>query len=520
LLSGKISTGIFCTISLIVLGRVEEFLYRTFSHQEFALAIIAAGIYYFYRERFILAAAILGIAANFHALYSLFPFIYLATYLVLERRRLELKKIFAAAGIFLLAASPLIFLVIKKFIQPGSGAPAPALQEWLKLYFLACPQNFVFYTHTLKEAFSSIPAFFEITKNYWELAVLFALNYYCNPLFRQDKKTRAALWAATGLLIFSAVFSHLYPIRLIVDLNLVRNTQYMLFFLLGYTIVLAADSAVKRPLFITGLIAIFLPLIRFGDFIQIGALLAIGFILAMPNAWPKNLLNKLKTFAFFIGAAVSAYFIFCQFQTHHYRGSIVNSLLAIWIMTAVLMLFGLIAKKYSQKTFFRLAFLSMILGVMFINFVYYHRQHLRIEKEGAGVWQIQRNWVDIQNYIRANTPKGALFLTPYDTEMGGFRIGAERPVVVCYRDCGIIGFDYPAAVEWQKRVKDVAAFQVIARNPIGDAIKTAITKYRVNYIVFMNYANPGNVPFLKKLYENEVFSLYQVLVNPVLDTRY
>lgn len=77
-ISGRVSIGIFCTLNLILLGRVDEFLYRTFSHQEFALAIIAAGIYYFYRERFILSAALLGLAANFHALYSLFPFLYLA----------------------------------------------------------------------------------------------------------------------------------------------------------------------------------------------------------------------------------------------------------------------------------------------------------------------------------------------------------------------------------------------------------------------------------------------------------
>jgi hypothetical protein len=102
--------------------------------------------------------------------------------------------------------------------------------------------------------------------------------------------------------------------------------------------------------------------------------------------------------------------------------------------------------------------------------------------------------------------------------MGGFRIASERPIVVCYRDCGIIGFDYKAAVEWQKRLNDVDGFKVFVKQPaaVDQAVKTAILKYHVNYIVFMTYIQPGKtIPILEYVYANEVFALYKVNVNPV-----
>ena len=75
-------TAFLCAFMFIVMGRVEDFLYRTFSHQEFTLAIIFAGLYFFYKERFILASAILGITLNLHALYGIMAMMYVGFYLL------------------------------------------------------------------------------------------------------------------------------------------------------------------------------------------------------------------------------------------------------------------------------------------------------------------------------------------------------------------------------------------------------------------------------------------------------
>ncbi len=42
-----------------------------------------------------------------------------------------------------------------------------------------------------------------------------------------------------------------------------------------------------------------------------------------------------------------------------------------------------------------------------------------------------------------------------------------------------------------------------------------IPEYKVNYIVFMNYLAPKANPILKPVYRNTVFSLYEVLINPI-----
>lgn len=47
LISRNRFSAMLCVLSFILVFRVEEFLYRTFSHQEFALALIMAALYYF-----------------------------------------------------------------------------------------------------------------------------------------------------------------------------------------------------------------------------------------------------------------------------------------------------------------------------------------------------------------------------------------------------------------------------------------------------------------------------------------
>jgi len=89
-------------------------------------------------------------------------------------------------------------------------------------------------------------------------------------------------------------------------------------------------------------------------------------------------------------------------------------------------------------------------------------------------------------------------------------------VVVCTRDCGIIGFDYPATVEWSKRMQDVKGFVVMTHNTneVTQAVVNAIVKYKVDYIVFMKYYAPtDNDPHFYRMYTNEVFSLFKVRVN-------
>lgn len=459
-------TAAICSLSFILLGRVEEFLYRTFSHQEFALGIIMAGLYFFYKDRFILAAAILGLAANFHLVYSLFPMIYLNVFLLIFRKDRKWETILKSNGIFLLLASPVVILAVQKYFG-GTPAVRPSQEEWLPLYYLACPQNFIFNATPLHELTSSLKVFFTATREYIFLFLLYLINIIFFRPFEKDHKIYAMSVSAVTMLAISFIFTYVAPNRFIIDLNLIRNVQYLLFFYAGYTVVLLADTVTKRGA-VAGLIC--------------------GFLL---------MLLRVPSLDHFT-------------QPYLQMALIISGLLFLNLAA------GFIKKLSPWMASQKRLFLIIPLVVVFCTYSLFHVRYLKIVHTGGGFWQMQRNWIDIQKYAKEHTPKNALFLIPNDTEMGGFRIYAERPIVVCYRDCGIVGFDYRAVVDWQKRLNDVENFKVLIRGDLQKAIFTALVKYKVNYIIFMNYAQPNSAsPILEKLYENEVFALYKVLSNPL-----
>lgn len=521
LISGRIYSAVICALTIILIVRVEEFLYRTFSHSEFALAFAMAGVYYFYKERFLLAAALLGLAVNFHALYALFPFLYLIGYLLWRHRREGIKSLFLAVFkpsiAFLIFMLPLVIMIIKK--HAAGTLPPVAVKDWFPLYMLACPQNFIFYTHTFKDMFSSFSNFFDTTNAYGKLLLLYLLNFFFLPEFRKDLKTQSCLTVASLLLIFSAVFSHIIPIRFIVDLNLIRNDQYMLFFLVGYTTLLFISCMQHCRLHTAWLLAMAFPFIRFSGYIQTFATLIMLAVLGAEYAVRITEVKK-RTIALifswvniFLWTGVMAW----QFrETTRFNPTALKVFVVIVILLTINYLIGRIfAVNSKSQRVVRQLFFAIILSGLFVNFVIYHITHIDYERNGTGFWQLQRNWIDMQKYVQKNTPKQALFLVPYDTEMGGFRIFSERKIVVCYRDIGIIGFDFPAAQEWQERIQDVEPFKVFANESLAPALQNAIFKYRVNYIVFMKYTNLEKVTFLKPIYQNDAFYLYQVLRNPV-----
>ena len=501
-------TGVLCAVMLILLGRVEEFLYRTFSHQEFALAFIMGGIYFFYTNRFTWAAIIWGLSANIHSLYSLFPFLYMLVFLTSHFSRYGGRTILKASLAFLLSLSPLLIWMKTGHILPSSGPP-PGTQEWLALYHLACPQNFLFLNTDLAEMGKHLSVFLEATASYWAILGLYVLNLYFNPVFRKDKKVNAVLLTAFISLLVSFVFTYIFPKRFILDLNLVRHTQFMLFFLWGYTVILFVREAQTAPPLTIFAAALCMPLLRFGGYVTLCATLIIMGILSLQNG---SRLRNVPALSVLTGGIAGLLFLFLR---HHYSPGVLLNVLIIWGLLLLNFLILIHIRQQGWITRLRTLFVVIPFVLLFEHFAVYHYQRLQTERTGTGFWQLQRNWEDMQFYVRAQTPKNALLLVPYNMTMGGFRIFSERKIICSYRDCGIVGFDYPAAREWQKRVGHIEPFKIIATSDITPAIQNALLRYRVNYIVFMNYNAPPANAILQPLYRNDVFSLYKVLINPL-----
>ncbi len=512
LISGSRFAAFAATAAFFLLGRTEEFLYRTFSHQELSYVFMFPGIYYFYRERYVLAAFILGLGANIHAIYNLFPMLYMLAFLVLFHPK-RWSMVIKTGLTFTLAALPFLLWQIPRSIADKVSGTPPPMSEWIPLYLLSCPQNFLFQETPLATVLNDWRLLFEKLMPYIFLTSLYIFHVVFNPLVRRDKKLHALVGVSWLLIVVSYYFHYVHPSRFILDLNLVRVEQFVRFWLMGYTFIWAAKQVQEQKIWVA--LSAVLLCITAGA-LDIAGLWGVSVVsivmlfqwyLSSPQGKQKTIVFLTAIFA--VGAM--AYAMTMNLKTNAYVPLLWDKFKYVFLGMGLISLGWVWLKAYQR--YLRPLLLILPIAAMFISFCFYHYNYLQMRAHGGGFWQMQRNWEDMQNYAREHTPKDAFILTPYDTDMGGFRIRSERKVLVCTRDCGIIGFDYGAAVEWHKRIQDIEAFRMITHEPIDKALLTAILKYRVDYVVFMNYYEPkSDNPILKKMYQNEVFALYQVVL--------
>lgn len=447
------------TVSMFLLMRTEEFIYRTFSHQEFSLAIIFAGFYFFYKDRLLLAAILFGIAANFHALSALFPMMYLAIFSFFCIKD-NYKTFLKTSGIFILSALPFLLWHLPHALSSQDLKPSSA--EWIPLYLKSCGQCFPFDKTPVNEVLSNPTVLFQKIYSYLFLTLLYTAHCLFNKDFRRNAKNHSIFWVSTCLVVLCFVAAYVHPSKFILDLNLLRTTQNVILILGAYTAIFAVKKAKEDNIFISFLSGLFLILI----------------------AWFDTTINITTNF--------------------YYQWWVLASLIPLLALS-----FFLRNSVWLQTIKKLFIIVPLLLTIAHYGMIHY--RFVQVSTKGGGFWQLQRNWEDMQYFVKRNTPKDAMIFTPYNMEMGGFRIHSDRRVVVCYRDCGIIGFDFNAAREWQRRIKDVEEFKVFATGNIAPSLMNAIQKYNANYIVFMNYYAPKtDVPFLTKLYTNEVFTLYKV----------
>ncbi len=451
----------FCaTVMFFLLGRTEEFIYRTFSHQEFAEAFMFAGIYFFYKERYILAASILGIAANFHAIYNLFPMCYMGAFLLLYHPD-RWKKIAQISVVFLLFCTPFLLWQIPQSIHEKLTSTPVPLNEWLPLYYRSCPQNFLFESKTITEVFSNFSLLVDKLKPHLLLLAFYVFLLFISQKFREDRKTNVLIWTGFGLVVFSSIFTYVIPSRFVLDLNLIRNEQYIQLFLMAYFTFWAIKHVKEDAPWKAWVVAIVFIVIGYGDIFR----------------YPF----KIKLY--------------------------IASLVVISLISIVLLL----KRAGRWKPTLRKLLIIIPILFSFLGFCKFSVDYIKAKNNNVGYWQFMNNWIDMQLYVKTHTPKNALLLVPINTDIGGFRIQSERRIIVCTRDCGIIGFDYGATKEWATRMDDLKQFVYMTNQPINDAVITAIMKYKVDYIVFMKYYEPqrDNEVF-QKVYQNEVFSLFKI----------
>ncbi|MCA9401492.1 MAG: hypothetical protein KC713_07680 [Candidatus Omnitrophica bacterium] len=504
-----------CALVFILMARVDEFVYRTFSHQEFALAVIFAAIYFFFKERFYLAAVLLGLSTNIHALYSLFPMFFICVYLLFAVRKHSFMKLVSASMIYLLCASPFMIWSMKNRFLKGAHDPG-FFKDWISVYITSCPQNFFFPKYPLipaKILISDPKVLYHGFQGIFLLLALFILNMFFNKTFRKNGKAVAFCASAFFLVFVCFIVTYVYPIRFGLDLNLCRNTQFLLFLLMGFTTILIIDTVEKRSLLLAFCFGLFFTFIKYTNAdATLSTLLMILTLSAaslqkQPVSKRKHLLLTLTVFLI----VLCVWPLFRSLSNTEFKFFIRLNFFIICCLIVANYLYLRIQKKGGGTLFERRLFVVIPICVFLFQFTYYHVERYQMLHADTGFWRLQNNWEDMQRFVKENTPKDALILVPYNMEMGGFRIQSERKIICSYRDCGIVGFDYGAALEWRRRVKDIKEFKYNPSEPTKPAIITAIEKYQANYIVFMRYAAPNeDNSIFQRIYTNSDFVLFEI----------
>jgi hypothetical protein len=510
LISGNRTTAFLCTLSFILLSRIPEFLYRTFSHQEFVLAVIFAGIYFFYNNRIILAAAILGAAANLHALYSLYPMGFLAFYLLLSHRRYGWRIFLKSCGTFAICALPVVIWTLHSKIVAAPGSP-PAASDWLALLWATAPQVFIFQGIPFQKMISHWQMALVVIQPYFMLTALYILNFFHNPEFRKDGKARAVAATVLLALILTYVATYIFPLKFVLILNLLRTLQFLHFFLIGYTVILLISILRTQPLWFGLAMTVLFGMLRLDGLLAGCAALGMTAVLFLKDCKPVE--RHKSIFIIAAGLLVAAGGLTGLFYTMlitELKASVLNKAL-IMVVTISLAFLLIRLLRFRSLLIPQITLLWIPFLVMTGTYIQFHINHVKTIKQGTGFWALRAQWEDMQHYVRDNTPKEALLLVPYDMKMGGFRIFSDRGIVASERDGGVIGFDYQAAEQWRQRIADIQEFKIISTEPKNSAVLNAILKYHAHYIVFMNYSAPAeDQPIFKKIYQNRYFSLFEV----------
>jgi hypothetical protein len=112
-------------------------------------------------------------------------------------------------------------------------------------------------------------------------------------------------------------------------------------------------------------------------------------------------------------------------------------------------------------------------------------------------------WRQVQDWVRLNTPKDAIFLTP--PQETGFRVFSERTVVGEWKDGTQQYFDEGFASDWGERM---AALRPAGREKFGGReLLAAARRFGASFVVAAPLRRPES---LQELYRNGGYAVYRV----------
>ena len=504
-----------------------------FTLRSTAMPVAIAFLIPLFRGRLVLAAIICGLAFLIHPITTI-PLIFLLTFrLLVDGFRRNWRIPAKALGVFLLCILPLFVRVfmIARANPSDLSFFSRSDPQWVEI--IKQRDSYIFFSVWGQDAFRSLAAYFAL------LIVILLFRRWYSPAVNELNQSEpyqeysrshireVDLWAygviivCAGLFIAGGVFVEWYPLPLVVQLQVVRSS----YLLVNLTIIyvawllwegvsrslksltvpshrLAAHEVVRQ--LVSASIGAGIPICIATLFMtQSTHQLILGGVSIIFWWWCFHL-NRLHVLWRLAGGLV------CLVITLFFRGFFLRAL--DWrILPIVLVAFAIVElahffanwRDWGKVKWLTAGCLLITTALALVTFNFGRLEQILTKEQFTYHVNLPgklpySDWIDVQQWCRANTPIDAMFFVP--PAIQGFRVHSQRAIVGDWKDGAPCVFSERYARNWWARMEELRAY-----DSFDEArLKQLKRKYEASFAV-MRKSQKLNFPIV---YHNNGFVVY------------
>lgn len=462
-----------------------------------AFALFA--IYFFMKKRLYISFLFLGIASLFQILVGMLLATILIFYLFITIRNVGLKKILLSIACYLsFAIWNIVPIILSNMSSDVSGLEVMKIIGYERHPWHYMPFQFNTMSYLL----------------FISIMLLFIASLKYKPEKEKHKMVIVFISTILAMCAIGTIFVEIIPTPTILKLQLFKTTPYLILFAYIYIanyfrVAFTESDNITNTLIIIGTIVSF----HISYSLIIFSLLYISYNKIFKRCVDR-IVNKIgsKKEIYLISLLLVLTFVGFYFTifSHFYHVYLKIQLMLMWLFIFLFIILSRIAMPKLIKIN-EIALSVSLVSILLIATVggIYYDGCIQIKKP-----QKDFNKLECYEWIRLNTPKDAVFISPPYIE--DFRLGADRAIVVDFK---AFTFKDQSIIEWRRRIADVTnRIEFKFRGNRGEELRNGFMslnesdiigiskKYHAQYIFI---ENPQKLKF-KVLYENENYTVYTV----------
>jgi|GEM_PF-5691361 len=441
-----------------------DFLLSPFpTHTTFAVGMQLMGLAFALRKHYALAALFIGLSANINAMTAL-SFAMVWGFLLLDERKTWTWHIIQIPIILGFSALPAVIWKLTSSLESSGEISTDLFVEIMRtrLWYAIFP--------------------FSVNLILWVLFGVMVAFWIYSARFAPQHTNQKIKWMSGAIILLvsiGTIFTEIIPVKLAMQLQLVRSSWVLVFF---------------AKLYFANLLCVWLA----GNKTQVNLAWLMVIMLAAPRI----------AFEFFPLPQPVPYEAYVDFHPDTDGVSLTEaSSLALLVTVMILILWrmmhlGMLDASRRLLSLYVFAILMFTLPIFISTWVPSHQTTSTID------WQATLEWVN------KNTHKDASFVTP--PTFDGFRVHAQRTSFSDWKDGTLLIFNSDLAVEWITRMEYLGfneenfSFDALTQNNLCLINAT----YDMDFAVVLNeWAIDGDT-----IYQNNTFSILEMDTLPCMST--